>query len=241
MSETEYPHDLNEAELHVLRFIRTSPYRVSISKLAEKLLYSNDEVSSALQSLIVKKFVRQDYRDRVPWNDEQATYFTVPSMRKQIDDALQTIDAASPRTLRAFLCHSSNDKAAVRDLYRRLLAENIDPWLDEQKLLPGQEWNQEINNAVRSADVVIVCLSLGSVGKAGYVQKEIKYALDIADEQPEGTIFLIPLKIEECEVPERLKRWQWVNYFENNGYNRLIEALRQRAQNLGIRGPAERL
>jgi cold shock CspA family protein len=131
--------------------------------------------------------------------------------------------------LRIFLCHSSNDKPLVRNLYQRLKSDNFDPWLDEEKLLPGQDWRQEITKAVRRADVVLVCLSRGSVSKAGYVQKEIKDALDIADEQPEGTIFLIPLKLEECEVPERVSRWQWVNYFDENGYKKLVNALHARA------------
>jgi cold shock CspA family protein/predicted transcriptional regulator len=145
----------------------------------------------------------------------------------------------SSRALRVFLCHSSHDKPVVRDLYRRLSVDQIDPWLDEEKLLPGQDWNQEIMKAVRASDVVIVCLSRGSINKAGYIQKEIKYALDIADEQPEGTIFLIPLKLEECEMPERLRRWQWVNYFDEAGYKRLMDALRIRAQNVGAKAPPE--
>ena len=53
------------------------------------------------------------------------------------------------RKLRVFLCHSSQDKPIVRELYQRLNAEGwIDPWLDEEKLLPGQDWDLEIEKAV---------------------------------------------------------------------------------------------
>jgi len=39
------------------------------------------------------------------------------------------------RPLRVFLCHSSNDKPAVRELYQKLRAEPwIEPWLDEDKI-----------------------------------------------------------------------------------------------------------
>ena len=130
--------------------------------------------------------------------------------------------------LNVFLCHSSGDKPAIRDLYQRLQAEGIQPWLDEEDLLPGQDWDREIRKAVRAADVVLVCLSKSSVNKAGFVQKEIKLALDIADEQPEGSIFLIPVKLEECTVPDRLSRWQWVNLFEERGYSGLLRALQAR-------------
>jgi len=140
----------------------------------------------------------------------------------------------SSRQLKVFLCHASGDKPTVRNLYRRLRSDGIAPWLDEEDLLPGQDWQLEIPKAVRSSDVVIICLSSRAITKAGYVQKEIKDALDVADRQPEGTIFLIPLRLEVCEVPERLRRWQWVDLFREIGYERLLRALRARAESLGL-------
>ncbi len=134
------------------------------------------------------------------------------------------------QSLQVFLCHSSDDKPAVRELYHRLINDGINPWLDEENLLPGQDWQIEIPKAVRNSDIVIVCLSKKSITKAGYIQKEIKHALDVADEQPEGTIYIIPIKLEECDVPERLRRWQWVNLFDDNGYRRLINSLTIRAK-----------
>ncbi len=131
--------------------------------------------------------------------------------------------------LSVFLCHPSGDKGRVRDLYRRLRADGFAPWLDEEDLLPGQDWEREIRRAVRAADVVLVCLSAHSVTKRGFVQKEIRLALDVADEQPEGTIYIIPARLEECEVPDRLRPLHWVDLFEPRGYERLLDALRRRA------------
>jgi hypothetical protein len=142
--------------------------------------------------------------------------------------------AAATRPLRAFLCHASEDKPAVRALYKLLRKEGIQPWFDEVDLLPGQEWRQEIRKAVRISDVVIVCLSTKSTTKDAYVQKEIVYALDRADEKPEGTIYMIPLRLEACEVPDRLSRWQWVNLYEEGGFERLMRTLRQLAKAPGV-------
>jgi hypothetical protein len=143
---------------------------------------------------------------------------------------------ALPETrLNVFLCHSSNDKPAIRDLYERFRhTSGIDPWLDEEKLLPGSDWDLEIRKAVRLSHVVLVCLSDKSVHKEGYVQKELKHALDLADEKPEGTIFLIPLRLNRCEVPDRLRRWHWVDLFEDGGFQRLLSALHSRASQIGI-------
>jgi anti-anti-sigma factor len=139
----------------------------------------------------------------------------------------------NPPRLVVFLCHSSSDKTAARDLHRRLLAAGARPWLDEVELLPGQVWEREIPAAVRRSDAVLVCLSAASIGKSGYLQREIKYAIDAAEEQSDDSIFLIPGRLETCEVPERLRRWQWVDLFVPDGYDRLVTALQARALALG--------
>jgi formylglycine-generating enzyme required for sulfatase activity len=140
------------------------------------------------------------------------------------------------RSLRVFLCHASQDKPAVRGLYQRLKSEAwIDAWLDEEKLLGGQDFDLEIYKATRDADAIIICLSKISVTKEGYVNKEIRRALDIAQEKPEGAIYVIPLRLDEC-IPtfERLKQLQWVDYFTPDAHERLLKSLSARAQTLGI-------
>jgi len=143
------------------------------------------------------------------------------------------------RKLKVFLCHASQDKPIVRELYQRLLATPygddkgwINPWLDEEKLLPGQDWDMEIEKAVEAADVVIVCLSNTSVSKEGYIQRELKFVLDIALEKPEGTIFVVPLRLDNCELPRRLRSWQAVDYFpaehQGRSFEKLMQSLRIR-------------
>jgi formylglycine-generating enzyme required for sulfatase activity len=142
------------------------------------------------------------------------------------------------RPLRVFLCHSSNDKPAVRELYQKLRSESwIQPWLDEEELYPGQDWNLEIEKAVESADVILVCLSKGSTTKEGYVQREIRIALDYADYKPEGTLYVIPVRLEECEPPRRLRSWQYADYFEGQrerAFQRLLVSLKRRVDGLGL-------
>jgi ABC-type branched-subunit amino acid transport system substrate-binding protein len=137
----------------------------------------------------------------------------------------ERITTSAARATRVFLCHASADKAEVRALYHRLVQDGYTPWLDEEDLLPGQMWASTIRNAVRDSDFVVVCLSKTSVTRAGFVQKEIKQALDVADEQPEGTIFVIPVRLEDCKVPERLRDLHWVDLFADGGYARLARAL----------------
>jgi hypothetical protein len=141
------------------------------------------------------------------------------------------------RRLRVFLCHASQDKPVVRELYRKLAAESwIDPWLDEERLLPGQDWNLEIERAVEAADAVIVCLSSRSVVKEGYVQKELRKVLNIALEKPEGTNFVLPLRLDESDVPRQLRDKQFIDYFpksqQERSLQRLLISLKLRAETL---------
>ena len=137
--------------------------------------------------------------------------------------------AAGAATIKAFLCHASEDKPLVADLYNKLRRDGIDAWLDKQDIQPGEEWAIAIPRAVRASQVVLVCVSSSSNSKEGYLQKEIKHVLDVADEKPEDAIYLIPIRLEECRIPQRLSRWQWVDLFEADGYDKLMRSLRARA------------
>src|SRR5215510_14422459 len=142
------------------------------------------------------------------------------------------------RPLRVFLCHSSNDKPVVRELYQKLRAEEwIQPWLDGEELYPGQDWNYEIEKAVETADTILVCLTKGSITKEGYVQRELRIVLDYADYKPEGTLYIFPVRLEECELPRRLRTWQYADYFEgqrDRAFQRLLFSLKRRADGLGL-------
>ena len=144
--------------------------------------------------------------------------------------------------LRVFLCHSPADKAAIRELYERLLKYSwIDPWLDEKKLLPGQDKNSEIKKAVQTANIVIVGLSKTSIAEEGNVQREYKYALDATLDKPGGTIFIIPLILEDLngvDVPKDLKPLHCEDYFpkkrRTTAFERLLQSLKVRADDLNI-------
>jgi len=140
-----------------------------------------------------------------------------------------------------FLCYAKENSTAVREFRERLRAETwIDPWFDEEDILPGQKWEGSVVDAVHNSHAVIVFLSSIAVRKEGFFHKELKLALDAAAEKPDGTIFIIPIRLDVCDVPERLLPYQYVDYFgdeahKDHVYSSLIAALKIRAENLGIK------
>lgn len=130
-----------------------------------------------------------------------------------------------------FISYASEDKVQCEKLYRDLRAEGYDAWIDSQNLVAGSNWSIEIKKAIRESQYVIVVLSSNSVSKRGYIQKEIREALDVFDEFPESETYIIPVRLEICkEGFERLKSIQRVDMFPNwdDGIARITKALKRR-------------
>jgi TIR domain len=148
-------------------------------------------------------------------------------------------------TPQIFIAHANEDELKARELFTYLEQSGFDPWLDKKKLLPGQNWRDEIPKALKKSDFFIACLSSQSVSKKGYIQREFKQALNLLAEMPTGTIYLIPLKLDECEVPDlrqneygvNLRDIQWLNYWEEDGYEKLVLSIRHQWDNRQSQNP----
>jgi hypothetical protein len=124
-----------------------------------------------------------------------------------------------------FLCYAGEDRPKVEKLYNQLKNEGFNPWMDKKDIIPGQDWQLEIKKAITKADYFIACLS-NSFKNRTYGHKEIKIALNVLDTLPEGHIYLIPARLEECQVEDRLSDRQWVDLYDQNGFEFLMKALR---------------
>lgn len=140
---------------------------------------------------------------------------------------------ASKHPLKIFISYASGDRAKAQELHAYLMAHGADPWLDTENLLPGQDWKMEIAKALDETDLILLCLSKSSVTREGYVQKEMRLALDRALEIPQGEIFLIPARFEEVELPFSLRDYQWVDLYTESGKNKLLRSLNLRAAKVG--------
>lgn len=134
-------------------------------------------------------------------------------------------DASSPGPI--FLCHSSEDRARVREVHDRLTSEeHFECWLDKVDLIPGQDWESTIKKALRDSSRVLVFLTRRAIERRSYLQKELRLANDEAQRLPPGRIFLIPVRLEPCELPESLAHLHCVDLFDSGGFERLVAAIR---------------
>jgi hypothetical protein len=136
-----------------------------------------------------------------------------------------------PRQLpQLFLAYGKEDAPKVRCLYDALEAVGFSPWMDERKLLPGQNWPRAIESAIETSDFFLACYSENSVSKKGGFQAEIRYALDCARLMPLDEVYIVPVRLSPCRIPRPIQReLQYVDLFPDwiDGLARLVAMLRQ--------------
>jgi len=146
-------------------------------------------------------------------------------------DFLQSIAeerSAAATSVRVFLSYAREDVAEAVRLYEELSAKGLDVWLDKESLLPGQNWKSTIRREIRERRYFIAVLSHKSLSKRGYVQKELKEALDVLEEYPASSVFIIPARLDDCTPSdERLRDLHWVNMFDNwdLGVERILKTI----------------
>jgi CheY-like chemotaxis protein len=146
------------------------------------------------------------------------------------DGLQQMVDSIEQivRRARIFLSYTKPNREAVKELYGRLQMSGYLPWMDVFDIVGGEAWETAVRSAIRKTDFVVVCLSRDSVGRQSFYHTEIGIALKILDEQPPGKIFLIPTRLDDCEVPyEKLQALNWIDLFEEDGYERITRALNE--------------
>jgi hypothetical protein len=126
-----------------------------------------------------------------------------------------------------FINYARADSDFADALYDLLKKKGFHPWMDRRDIFAGENWKMAINSAVENAAVFLAVISKNSVEKEGYVQVEIKRALDKRLEKIEGRIFIIPLRMEDCERPWFVEQYSLQVLDWDNGKNekRLIESI----------------
>src|SRR5207237_1178377 len=131
----------------------------------------------------------------------------------------------------------SEDKPTVRKLHEQLVQHGFHAWLDEDDIFPARPWNEEIESALHASHAIVICLSREFEHKEGFVRRELAYAMDLATEKLDRALFLIPVRLEDCNPPWELRPYQYIDLFLDGGFEKIETVLRERAKQLGIAVP----
>lgn len=129
-----------------------------------------------------------------------------------------------------FISYAREDQAWAERLYMDLRRHEVDAWLDIRRLPPGSDWKREIRHAIRTSRYFLLLLSKHSITKRGFIQREIKEALDARKEVPTGEIFLLPVRLDgTTPVDDELHELNWVDLLPDyrDGLARILGVVEQ--------------
>jgi hypothetical protein len=127
-----------------------------------------------------------------------------------------------------FVSYAREDIEAALLLADRLADSGFRPWIDRRHLLGGQRWKTTIEDAIQASEFFVPLLSLRSVDKRGFVQREIRRAIDVAENLPERTVFIVPVRLDDVQPAHSVLRdINWVDLFPewDLGVKRLVWSL----------------
>lgn len=191
----------------------------------------DESKSPAICVAAINEFLKIYSEVRVAVTCRTLTYSKLKNLN--LNGEILPVMAKRRHPLKVFISYASGDRAEAQKLHEFLVMQGVDAWLDTENLLPGQDWKMEISRALDETDLILLCLSKKSVSREGYVQKEMRLALDRALEIPPGEIFLIPARFEECDLPYSLRDFQWVDLYTESGMQKFIKSLSLRADKVG--------
>lgn len=123
-----------------------------------------------------------------------------------------------------FVSYAREDEAPVLYWVEKLMADGYVCWLDKKQILPGDKWEYKVENAILNTQFALVFLSSESVKKVGYVQREWKLIHKQASLRPNSGRYLIPIKLDDCQVPQEYNEYDWLEIQKPGEYERLLRA-----------------
>lgn len=183
-------------------------------------------IAYALRRDMLADLIRVASRQRpnVDWN-------VLPN--SELYQITQAANAQSADHLKIFLSYMHRDAGPVTSLYQRLKSDMFDVWLDLDNLVPGEDWDTSITAALSASDVIVFVLSPQSMSSTP-LSRTLDLALKQFTSTRQGSVFIIAVLLAPTDLPEALRGFQAINYYEENGYRSLVRALRARAANLGV-------
>lgn len=126
-----------------------------------------------------------------------------------------------------FISYAEEDESLLNDsrLYEELLLKNYKPWM-RREIFPGEDPEIAIESAINKSDFFLICVSSKTNRERGYFQKEIKWAKKFQNGMNDNDIFIIPVRLMKCDLPDGLKLWP-VDWFIESQRERLFAAFEE--------------
>lgn len=129
------------------------------------------------------------------------------------------------RARRIFLIYAREDLETAKEIAELLRENDLEPWLDVEKITAGQIWSDEIQSALNKSAMALVLLS-NNLQNSTYAAKELKAAISSLESSDRMSSPLIPVRIDESEIPPSIAHIQTVDYKQKGAKEFLVRSLK---------------
>ncbi len=193
-----------------------------------------DNLKISFSDMTVEEFVAE-LRKRCEAELAQQSPAPAPALvsAPEVSVPAPTDEEAAADAPTVFICHASEDKETAMKIWERLKQEGLNPWIDKEGIRGGDQWDQLLEKQIRGVDYFLVVQSRAMADKAkqkSYVNKEVKLALEEQLKFPDQIAFILPVKIEECELREELMSVQCTDLTHWSNIDNLLKDVRRDQQ-----------
>ncbi|NRF71865.1 toll/interleukin-1 receptor domain-containing protein, partial [Aquincola sp. S2] len=136
-----------------------------------------------------------------------------------------------------FISYAVEDHVVAARVHEDLLAAGHMPWFAPKDMPPGVPWREFIMDKIRGSRCFLALLSKQAIRKRGYVQTEIREAIEFSRSMPNHRVFIIPVRLDDCRPRDKaLAELNGVDLFPayEAGFDKILRVLprakRQRPQ-----------
>jgi len=144
-----------------------------------------------------------------------------------------------------FISYAREDSEIALKIYDDFCSAGVSPWIDKKNILPGDTWRIKIKEAIQSCSYFLAILSSNSVSKEGYVQSELKMAMEVLEEKPPSRRYLIPVIVDNCKPQDnRLNEIHQTDLSGKNykrGFQKVLKSILPETINNTIQQPKKKL
>jgi hypothetical protein len=108
------------------------------------------------------------------------------------------------RPLQTFISYSRVNQQFALRLAGELKSAGFSVWMDQFDIPTGSRWDDEIEKALRESQIFLFIMTPASIASEN-AKDEVGYAIDHGKR-------ILPVLLEECEIPLRLRRLQYVDF-----------------------------
>jgi predicted nucleotide-binding protein len=126
---------------------------------------------------------------------------------------------------RVFIIYAKEDLQAAKKIAELLKERGFEPWLDVEQIEAGQIWGNAISDALDESVMAIVLLSK-NFPRSTIATRELKQAISKMQSGDRNSSPIIPIKLDEVDIPSDLSHIQYVDLRDENASDFLVKSLK---------------